>query len=91
MYDRTKKLTDIIGAGQQDDLAAAWNNTTAAGEFSPLPNGDYNCRVLAGELFASKGKSSEGKRPPASSKPACLARESFRWFYFLRKLYQHSY
>lgn len=55
-----KKLTDILGAGQQDDLAAAWENTTAAGEFSPLRTGEYACRVLSGELFTSKGKETPG-------------------------------
>ena len=55
-----KKLTDILGAGQRDDLAAAWKNTTAAGDFSPLPAGDYPCRILSGEQFTSKGKGTPG-------------------------------
>lgn len=46
------KLTDILATGGfgGDDFRDNWNNTTAAGEFSPLPPGEYVCHADKGEL-----------------------------------------
>ena len=45
------KLQDILSAGGYGgDLADQWNNTTAAGDFAPLPAGEYVARLDRGEL-----------------------------------------
>ena len=49
-----KRLSDILRDGEAEKLAAAWATTAAAAEFAPIPNGEYNCRVLSGELCQSK-------------------------------------
>ena len=51
-------LTDILSAGGYggDDFRRNWQNTQAAGEFSPLPPGEYVCHAVKGKLRnASKG------------------------------------
>ncbi len=50
------KLFDILAAGGQsgDGFHNAWNSTTAAGDFEPLPPGWYVCRVESGELDTSR-------------------------------------
>ncbi len=50
------KLTDILAAsgGSGDDFNDAWNSTTAADDFAPLPGGTYVCRVESGELDTSR-------------------------------------
>lgn len=49
------KLSDILHLdGDRDNLKKAWDETEAAGDFAPLPPGEYTCRVLAGELFSAK-------------------------------------
>jgi hypothetical protein len=35
-------------------LLKLWNESEAAGEFSPLPGGKYRCRLVAGTLMTSK-------------------------------------
>ena len=49
-------LTDILAAGGfgGDDFCRSWVNTTAAGEFSPLPDGEYICHATKGELRNAK-------------------------------------
>jgi hypothetical protein len=50
-----KKLSDILQLnGDRDRLTSLWKTTEAAAEFAPLPKGDYDFRILAGELFTSK-------------------------------------
>jgi hypothetical protein len=53
MTHQRKKLTDILNGGG-NDFHNRWNNTTAAGDFGPLPPGEYRCHVLASELTKSK-------------------------------------
>jgi hypothetical protein len=50
------KLTDILAAGGfgGDDFDKNWNSTIAAGEFDPLPPGDYLCHAERGELRTAK-------------------------------------
>jgi len=49
------KLSDILTAGGfgGDDFSTVWQNTDAAGEFSPLPPGEYECHADRGELRAA--------------------------------------
>jgi hypothetical protein len=49
-----KNLSDILAAGNGGNIRDAWDNTTAADEFSPLPPGEYTFSILAGELFQAK-------------------------------------
>ena len=52
------KLSDILSAGGYGgDLADQWNNTAAAGEFGPLPGGEYVARLDRGELTTVGSKS----------------------------------
>jgi hypothetical protein len=50
------KLTDILAAGGfgGDDFNKNWNKTDVAGEFSPLPPGEYVCHAERGELRTAK-------------------------------------
>jgi hypothetical protein len=61
VHSQRKKLSDIL---QQDSdrtrLQQAWDATTAAEDFAPLPAGEYSCRVLAGELFNAKQRGTPG-------------------------------
>jgi len=49
-----KRLSDILHNGEGEDFRARWETTAAAGDFGPLPPGEYSCRVLGGVLFQSK-------------------------------------
>ena len=45
------RLSDILRNGAGDAIASAWDATAAAAERSPLPAGNYACRIVSGELF----------------------------------------
>ena len=49
-----KRLSDILRDDERRKLADAWATTAAVGEFTPLPAGEYDCRILSGELCSSK-------------------------------------
>ena len=51
-----KSLSDILRNGDLDKLAAAWQATAAADDFAPIPAGEYECRIISGEPFESKGR-----------------------------------
>ena len=53
------KLTDILN-GSSGGFNDAWNNTPAAGEFGPVPRGEYVCHVTKGELESSRLKGTAG-------------------------------
>ncbi len=53
------KLSDILD-GSGGDFNARWNNTEAAGEFGPVPRGEYVCHVTKGELESSRSKATPG-------------------------------
>lgn len=56
MTIKRKRLSDILtDSGAVRNLESAWREATAAAEFAPLPPGEYTFRVLAGELFTSRG------------------------------------
>ncbi len=46
----------------REQLARAWQQTEAAADFVPLPAGQYNARILRGELSESKTNSTPGYR-----------------------------
>jgi len=50
------KLSDILAAGGfgGDDFSRSWQNTEAAGEFKPLPPGEYVCHADRGELKTAR-------------------------------------
>jgi len=60
MHQR-KKLSDILRVNNDcDNLKKVWDQTEAAAEFAPLPSGEYTFRILSGELFTSKQRSTPG-------------------------------
>lgn len=55
-----RSLTDILRAGNGDTLRKLWETTEAAGDFAPLPAGEYIAHVTAAELFNSRTNSTPG-------------------------------
>ena len=55
------KLSDILN-GSGSGFNAAWESTQAAGDFGPIPRGEYECDIIAGELESSRSKSTPGYR-----------------------------
>ena len=53
------KLSDILN-GNGGDFATVWNKTEAAGDFGPIPKGDYVCHATKGELESSRTKGTPG-------------------------------
>ena len=53
------KLSDILN-GSGGDFNSRWNTTEAAGEFGPVPRGEYVCHVTKGELESSRSKGTPG-------------------------------
>lgn len=53
------KLSDILN-GSGNDLNETWNNTAAAGDFGPVPRGEYVCHVTKGELESSRTNRTPG-------------------------------
>lgn len=49
-----KSLQSILRNGQAEEIKKAWESTEAADDFSPLPPGEYQARIVSGELFTSK-------------------------------------
>lgn len=49
-----RKLSDILRGSDRKSLAETWNQTEAAGDFSPLPPGEYEAVIISGELFNAK-------------------------------------
>ena len=47
------RLSDILN-GSSGGFNDAWNNTQAAGDFGPVPRGEYVCHVSKGELESSR-------------------------------------
>lgn len=55
------RLSDIVNAGNGGgNIRDTWNNTAAAGDFGPLPTGEYIARIIAGEFKQSKSNSTPG-------------------------------
>jgi hypothetical protein len=56
-----KKLSDILSLNSdRERLSKLWEQTAAAEERGPLPPGEYAFRILSGELFTSKQRSTPG-------------------------------
>jgi hypothetical protein len=55
-----KKLSDILHNSDRESLTESWKRTEAAADFAPLPPGEYLFRILSGELFTSKQRSTPG-------------------------------
>lgn len=49
------KLSDILANGNRDSLAEAFDQAKPAGDFAPLPPGEYVAHIISGELFTSRG------------------------------------
>lgn len=53
------RLSDILN-GSGGNFSNIWDSTAAAGEFGPLPPGEYECDVSRGELETSRSKGTPG-------------------------------
>jgi len=53
------RLSDILN-GSSGGFNDVWNSTTAAGDFGPVPRGEYVCHVTKGELETSRTKGTPG-------------------------------
>ncbi len=53
------KLSDILN-GNGGNFNDQWNNTEAAGDFGPVPRGEYIAHVTKGELESSRTKGTPG-------------------------------
>ena len=53
------KLSDILN-GSGGDFNNRWDATAAAGDFGPVPRGEYVCHVTKGELESSRTKATPG-------------------------------
>lgn len=53
------KLSDILN-GHGNNFNDQWNATEAAGDFRPVPRGEYVCHVTKGELESSRSKGTPG-------------------------------
>lgn len=60
LENQAMRLSDILASGTGKDIRDAWETTTAAGEFEPLPPGEYVARIVGGELKQSRSKSTPG-------------------------------
>ena len=56
----TIKLADILRNAESEALGNVWKATEAAGEFEPLPAGDYIARIVAGKFVKSRSHSTPG-------------------------------
>ena len=54
------KLTAILGNDGNHRLHQAWDKTEAAGDFAPLPSGEYVARIINGELTTSRRNTTPG-------------------------------
>ena len=55
------RLSDILN-GHGGNFNDQWDATQAAGDFGPLPRGEYECDLIAGELESSRTKGTPGYR-----------------------------
>lgn len=55
------RLSDILSnGGDGDDINRLWKETEAAGEFGPIPAGEYVAHIIEGELEKSRTKATPG-------------------------------
>lgn len=53
------RLSDILN-GHGGDFNDVWDDTVPAGEFRPIPSGEYVCHITRGELEASRTRGTPG-------------------------------
>jgi hypothetical protein len=56
------RLSEILRNGDEDDLRRAWHETQSAGEYEPLPRGDYVAIVRSGQCIQSRTNGTPGYR-----------------------------
>ncbi len=49
-----KSLSEILDGANKEALAKTWGETQAAADFAPLPRGEYEAMIIAGELFTAR-------------------------------------
>src|SRR4051794_29565241 len=49
-----KRLSDILLNSDRDRLERTWDTTKAADDLKPLPEGEYRCLIVNGELASAK-------------------------------------
>ena len=55
MVEPRKSLSDILAGNQSStDLSKAFDSTAAAGEYAPLPKGQYHAVITNGQLFTAR-------------------------------------
>jgi hypothetical protein len=55
-------LSDILRGGDSEDIRRHWDEAEPAPEMEPLPAGEYDARIVAGELFESRTNRTPGYR-----------------------------
>ena len=53
------RLSDILN-GNGGNFNSQWDATEAAGDFGPVPRGEYVCHVTKGDLESSRSKATPG-------------------------------
>lgn len=55
------RLSDILAnSNGNGNIGDIWNNSTAAGEFGPMPRGEYLARIISGEFRTSRANETPG-------------------------------
>jgi hypothetical protein len=52
--DQRKRLTDILSEGERRRLFGGWKDLKAAGDFAPIPKGEYVCHIVEGVFDKSE-------------------------------------
>lgn len=60
MENHRKRLSDILQNDDKSKLQSLYQKTEAAGDFLPLPGGEYPARIVSGRFFTSKEKGTPG-------------------------------
>jgi hypothetical protein len=61
MTEPRKTFSDILSLdSEREKLARLWKETEAAKDRTPVPPGEYTFRILSGELFSSRQRTTPG-------------------------------
>lgn len=55
-----KSLSDILHNDDRESIARAWDSTSAAPDFAPLPKATYVCHLVGCELFNARTRGTPG-------------------------------